>query len=169
MNARQAIDDGAHSWSANVDTSLNFKSVFVASNRPYATFAKHLHRGVWAERLSLTCFALLEVFQSAVLNGARGPMVERTTRCRYIPGATVQSEWDKFWCKVRQIGTSVEFSCFFFFFVFLITCHASNICILSHFLCLAIYIFDYLHMPSTVASSLYWIGLYRQQTHNQFD
>ncbi|KAA8584037.1 hypothetical protein FQN60_015245 [Etheostoma spectabile] len=28
----------------------------------------------------------------ALLNGARGPMVERTTRCRYIPGATIQSQ-----------------------------------------------------------------------------
>ncbi|XP_061646968.1 cyclin-J-like [Phyllopteryx taeniolatus] len=33
----------------------------------------------------------LDVSQAPVLNGARGPMVERTTGYRYIPGAAIQS------------------------------------------------------------------------------
>ncbi|XP_061818480.1 cyclin-J isoform X1 [Nerophis lumbriciformis] len=36
----------------------------------------------------------LKISNSPLLNGARGPMVERTTGCRYLPGAEIQSEYE---------------------------------------------------------------------------
>lgn len=39
-------------------------------------------------------FCLSEVSKAPLLNGARESVVERTARCRHIPGATIQSEWD---------------------------------------------------------------------------
>lgn len=51
-------------------------------------------------------FCLSELSKALLLNGARGPMVERTTGCRYLPGATIQSEEVTDWVRTST------FKCF---------------------------------------------------------
>lgn len=151
-NERQAIGDAFHSWSANVETTENFKVLLrcLMSRTQFYPDTEHLLSRSVSWQIVCNVFCLSEVFQSTVLNGARGPMVERTAGCRYIPGATIQSEWAKFWdgCKNQTIWNIHEISYFF----------TSHKCMLPHYVSCYIYFFVYLHMSYPVEFML-WIGL----------
>lgn len=134
------MNDWWRSWSANVETAESIKVLLrcLMSRTQFYPHTEHLLSRSVSWQIVCNVFCLSEVFQSTVLNGARGPMVERTAGCRYIPGATIQSEWAKFGdgCKNQTIWNIHEISHFF----------TSRKCMLPHyvscyiFLCLFTYV-----------------------------